>query len=214
MKVYLYYLTDHDILMSLKIHNLLEALVKPSDDVEFPFCYAHTTDKNIAKLFRKTRNMSVFREVIRKINKEDVELFPSDYYRDLKEISIYFGSDHRMVLPLTRTEYWALENSSEVFHDIMWKMNWPPINIFEDGIGQILDVMTYGIISNSNYRGTYDFDSPENLAITHNSWTNEFGMLLIFFHQLFNAKKCLEKAVVIDENDEGKGSISSVCGYK
>ena len=87
--------------------------------VEFPFCYAHTTDKNIAKLFRKTRNMSVFREVIRKINKEDVELFPSDYYRDLKEISIYFGSDHRMVLPLTRTEYWALENSSEVFHDII-----------------------------------------------------------------------------------------------
>lgn len=211
VKVYMYYIVKSSIVDNLYKHGFLELINPRYQTPKTPLLYAHTTDKKIAKLFKKTRNMENIKEVIRSVDKSEYEAFPSDNYRNLRESSICMSSDKNIVLPLTGAERWNIENGTEVLTDLFRKAKLPPITIFEDDIGAFLDVLDYGFNSASRYEGEYDYDSAENMAITRGSWANEFGMLIVFYSELFNIEGCIEGGIGYEERGN---AISDLCRWR
>lgn len=212
MKIYMYYIVKHDIVDNLYKKGLLESIAPRFQTPETPLLYAHTTDKKIAKAFKKTRNMKNIKEIIRSVDKLEYEAFPSDNYRVLQESALYVSNDKQILLPLTGAERWSIENGTEILIDLFQRAKLPPITVFEDSIGSFLDVLDYGFNSGSHYEGEmYDYDSVENIAITRGSWSNEFGILMVFYLSLFNIESCTKGGI---RYEEGGNVVSDLCRWR
>lgn len=188
MKVYLYFLTDRNIIKKMADTYLLESLDHFSEPgLEDYFFYAFTAKKKVAKKFEKMRDMSKFVKKEVEMDEDEFEDLKRRFYSfcSLSNQSLLCGQHRRIRIPITTGEYWyCVESKSESIHSMLDMM--PKINpsIFEDKIIQLLGKLDYNNSMFPNFQPYREYTSDTFDYVLNNAWKNELGIFLFLYSMI------------------------------
>lgn len=192
MKVYLYFLTDRNIIEKMSGTYLLESLDHFTEPVdEGYFFYAFTNSKKVSKAFEKMRDMKKFYKRVESMDEDEYSELKRKFYSfsALSFQSLRCGEKQRIIIPITTGEYWyTVESRSESIYSMIEFMDKVSPYLFTQKVRDLLIDLQY--VENffpDDYAHRPEWES-RNAEITdymnNNAWKNELGVFLFLYDKL------------------------------
>lgn len=166
-------------------------------DVKYPL-YAVTADKNLAKIFRRTRNMKLFIEKTGFLEKEELE----DYLRvhDHSRLNIYSLATYKdknletqepmtADVCMTKNEYNYTTEAEETGGILNLISGWIPVKIFTPKIEKLLIRLGYQKCMQYVFQGDLPFDPDMTDGFSYYDLNLEFdvfGIFVILYQDTFS----------------------------
>lgn len=188
LKVFLYFLTDKEVIKKMSKTYLLESLNHFQEPgYEDYFFYAFTAKKKVSRKFEQMRDM-------RKFFKKEVDMDEDDY-EELKKIFYSFsalsmqpllcGQHQHILIPITTGEYWyCVESRSESLCSMMELMPKVTPDIFEEKIITLLGNIEYNEYMFPDYQSWREYIGDTHDYMLNNAWKNELGVFLLLYSMI------------------------------
>ena len=198
MKLYLYYLIDNRVIKRLYNRGVLDTLTNYHTLDDGPMLYAITTSKKMARRFEECRNMNLLKKIVKEI---DDEYEPDAWERIVKDKALLFANQKRLVIPLTGTEAWCVDNASEIIISYLTlHCNIHP-SVFTEEVAEAMEGIGY-----MDIMGYHDDDivrrSTRYRLESVIEWSNELGMLVWMFQEVMNLPGIMKVGDVDNESLE------------
>lgn len=185
MKVFLYFLTDKNVIKKMADTYLLESLNHFQEPgYEDYFFYAFTAKKKVAKKFEKMRDMTKFFKKEVEMDEEEYRELENQFYSfsALSMQSLLCGQHQHIVIPVTTGEYWyCVESRSESLCSMFEIMPKVTPEIFEDKIINLLGTIDYNNSMFPNFQPWREYQNEAHDYVLNNGWKNELGVFLFLY---------------------------------
>lgn len=188
LKVFLYFLTDKEVIKKMGKTYLLESLNHFQEPgYEDYFFYAFTAKKKVSRKFEQMRDMRKFFKKEVDMDKDDYEELKKNFYSfsALSMQPLLCGQHQHILIPITTGEYWyCVESRSESLCSMMELMPKVTPDIFEEKIITLLGNIEYNEYMFPNYQSWREYIGDTHDYMLNNAWKNELGVFLLLYSMI------------------------------